>query len=134
MGKKGGFLKGLIFGSLVGSIVGVLFAPKPGKDLREELRKRYITAKTQLDKKLKELKPKTQEAYNKIVREVLTGLDKVKKIEPKDFEALRKKLEATWEDFSKKLSVKKTTREKSARKSASRRKRARSRISRKVSK
>jgi len=34
---SGDFFKGFIFGGLVGAIVGILFAPKSGRETREEL-------------------------------------------------------------------------------------------------
>jgi gas vesicle protein len=35
--KNGGFLKGLIIGGLIGAVLGILYAPKSGKEMREEL-------------------------------------------------------------------------------------------------
>ena len=31
------FFKGFIFGGLMGAVLGVLFAPKPGREIRQEL-------------------------------------------------------------------------------------------------
>ncbi|HEX7415997.1 MAG TPA: YtxH domain-containing protein [Smithellaceae bacterium] len=35
--RNGGLLKGLIIGGLIGAVLGVLYAPKSGKEMREEL-------------------------------------------------------------------------------------------------
>lgn len=39
MEKTGNFLKGLLFGAVVGAVAGVLLAPKAGKETREDLMK-----------------------------------------------------------------------------------------------
>ncbi len=36
-GSGDSFFKGFVFGSILGGIIGVLLAPKSGKDMREEL-------------------------------------------------------------------------------------------------
>ena len=38
MASDGDMFKGLVLGGLIGVAVGVLFAPKSGKDLREDLK------------------------------------------------------------------------------------------------
>ena len=40
MSRKSGFFAGLVWGSLVGSAVALLYAPKAGKELREDLTER----------------------------------------------------------------------------------------------
>ncbi len=35
-----GFLGGFLIGSTLGALVGLLFAPKPGKELRSELKRK----------------------------------------------------------------------------------------------
>ena len=36
----GNFLKGLVIGSFLGALAGIFFAPKPGKDLRSDLKEK----------------------------------------------------------------------------------------------
>ena len=36
----GNFLKGFVIGSFWGALVGIFFAPKPGKDLRSDLKEK----------------------------------------------------------------------------------------------
>lgn len=45
------FLKGLIVGGLIGAVVGILYAPKSGKETREEIVKKAeeLTAKTKAE-------------------------------------------------------------------------------------
>jgi gas vesicle protein len=54
--KNGGLLKGLIIGGLIGAVLGILYAPKSGKEMREEL-----AGKTD------ELLSKAREEYEKAV-------------------------------------------------------------------
>ena len=37
---RGGFLRGLLIGSALGALAGLLFAPKSGKELRSELKRK----------------------------------------------------------------------------------------------
>jgi gas vesicle protein len=39
-GGRGGFLRGLFIGSVLGALAGLLFAPKSGKELRSELKEK----------------------------------------------------------------------------------------------
>jgi gas vesicle protein len=38
--SHGNFLRGLLTGAILGGLVGILFAPKSGRELRDELRKK----------------------------------------------------------------------------------------------
>ena len=71
-----GFAMGILSGVVAGVIAGVLFAPKPGKESREELREtidnlrekyspEVIKAKEQAINALKSSKDKIEEAYNR---------------------------------------------------------------------
>ena len=71
-----GFAMGILGGVVAGVIAGVLFAPKPGKESREELketidnlREKYspevIKAKEQAINAIKSSKDKIEDAYNK---------------------------------------------------------------------
>ena len=37
---RGRFMKGLLTGSLLGALAGILFAPKPGKELRSDIKEK----------------------------------------------------------------------------------------------
>jgi len=71
-----GFAMGILGGVVAGVIAGVLFAPKPGKESREELketidnlREKYspevIKAKEQAIEAIKSSKERIEDAYNK---------------------------------------------------------------------
>jgi len=71
-----GFAMGILGGVVAGVVAGVLFAPKPGKESREELkeaidnlREKYspevIKAKEQAINAIKSSKDKIEDAYNR---------------------------------------------------------------------
>lgn len=67
MGKKGGFSKGLLFGSLIGAVLGLLYAPAPGvetrkkvKETAEDLKKKGEVAVREGVKKYKKVKVKAE--------------------------------------------------------------------------
>ena len=59
--RNGGFFKGLFIGGLIGTIIGVLYAPKSGKETREELARQADEIIT----KAKEDFEKNEETYDK---------------------------------------------------------------------
>ena len=68
MGKKRNGFGGFLFGALVGAGLGVLFAPKSGKETRQELKEKM----DELVKKVKELdKEEVKEAFLKKIEEII---------------------------------------------------------------
>ena len=78
MGKKRKGFGGFLFGALVGVGIGVLFAPKSGKETRKELKEKF----DDLVKKVKEMdKEEVKEAFLNKIEEIKQGfadLDKEK--------------------------------------------------------
>ena len=78
MGKRRNGFGGFLFGALVGVGIGVLFAPKSGKETRKELKEKF----DELVKKVKEMdKEEIKEAFLKKIEEIKEGfadLDKEK--------------------------------------------------------
>ncbi len=62
------FLRGLMIGSFLGALAGVLFAPKPGKELRAEI-------KAKGDEVLQD----AQEIYDEATRKAQAIIDEAKK-------------------------------------------------------
>ncbi|MBC7185430.1 MAG: YtxH domain-containing protein [Calditrichaeota bacterium] len=57
MNKEGGaFLKGFLIGGAVGAIIALLYAPKSGKETREDIKKRTEEFLEEADRELAELK------------------------------------------------------------------------------
>ena len=64
--KCGDWLKGLLIGSLVGVVVGLLFAPKSGKELREDI-----------SEKAKDLADKVKDEYEGALDKSKKGFESV---------------------------------------------------------
>lgn len=58
---NGGFFKGLFIGGLIGAVIGILYAPKSGKETREELARHA----DEIMAKAKEDFEKNRETYEK---------------------------------------------------------------------
>ena len=69
MSKKGGFLKGLGIGAAVAGIGALLFAPKSGKETREDIGKGFHEAKDQLSVGLDKVKEASVRVKDDSVKE-----------------------------------------------------------------
>ena len=68
------FFKGVLFGGIVGAVVTLLYAPKSGKEVREDLRKRSLELRDDAEAKL-ELAQQKAEA---LLAETKAELDKLR--------------------------------------------------------
>jgi len=62
------FFKGLLFGTALGAIAGILFAPKSGEETREDIKKLAV-----------DIKDKAEDLYNDARREVEKKVQQIKK-------------------------------------------------------
>ena len=92
------FFKGLLIGGVLGVLVGILFAPKSGKELRSDIKNKgnkiikdgqeiYADASTkakeiigEVKHQAKELKREAEDAGEKIAEEVHEKMGQVKKV------------------------------------------------------
>jgi len=79
--RIGDFLKGLVIGGLAGAVVGILYAPKSGKETREEIGKKA-------EELLVKAKEEYEQALEKSRKTYETAVSRLKKIE----EAAREKV------------------------------------------
>ncbi len=63
------FAKGFIIGGLVGAVLALLFAPKKGVELREDIKKRAQTLKEEAEKKYGETKESAQRLVNEVLEQ-----------------------------------------------------------------
>jgi gas vesicle protein len=60
--RSGNFLIGLLVGGLVGAVAGILLAPKPGKELRGDIKEKADEARAFLEKTVERAKELKKEA------------------------------------------------------------------------
>lgn len=58
-----GFLRGMILGAFAGALVGILFAPKSGKETREEIKQKVEGLSRDFRDKFSQLKMAAKERY-----------------------------------------------------------------------
>ena len=83
----GGFFRGFLFGGIIGAAVGILLAPKSGRETREELgeeaEKYYSLAKKDLEHAKKAALKSFEEGRDKIIEKLA---DDVKEVETPEVE------------------------------------------------
>ncbi len=113
MGAKSNLFKGLVLGTLVGGVLGVLFAPKAGKETREDLKKLaekakesatgiYMQARVLVVEKLEQLKEAgskiDEKVYLKIVGNVMDELKNDKAVTDTALTKLSRQLKRDWRE------------------------------------
>ncbi|MCA9376577.1 YtxH domain-containing protein [Candidatus Nomurabacteria bacterium] len=111
MSKGTSFVKGAVAGAIAGTVAGVLFAPKSGKETRNDIKKKaqelktqaedvYKKAKMSLDKKVAEVKKLGTKIdkvkYEELVDGVLAELKNNKEITSEASKKLGVQLKADW--------------------------------------
>ncbi|MFC1752513.1 YtxH domain-containing protein [Thermoproteota archaeon] len=76
MRSNSNFFDGIIFGAIIGVLIGFLFAPTSGKETREKLRK----IKEENDELIKETREKTETVIAKTMDAIENGFEKVGQI------------------------------------------------------
>jgi gas vesicle protein len=64
----------------IGVFVGLVLAPRSGKELRDEIQTRFRTLQDDIHRKIEESKPKVSQAIEKGRTEAVKGLDKAKEV------------------------------------------------------
>lgn len=85
--KNGDLLKGLIVGGLIGAIIGILYAPKKGKETRDDLARRTEDFLNKAREEFEKTMERTSSAYESAVKRFqeieLSAKEKVTKVEDK---------------------------------------------------
>src|SRR4030043_13253 len=87
----GNFLKGLVIGSFLGALAGIFFAPKPGKELRSDIKEKrsevlkdakeiYADASTRAKEIIEEAKHQARELKKEADRHLSEARQKAKEI------------------------------------------------------
>lgn len=73
-------LTGVAIGAVAGAVAGILFAPKSGKETREDIKKYMHEMKDKIADELSKAGDFTKETYNLVVKKVVGGYESAKKI------------------------------------------------------
>ena len=65
--RSGDFIKGLLMGGLVGAIAGILYAPKSGKETREDIGKRAEEIMAKAKRECERALEKSKNAYEAVI-------------------------------------------------------------------
>jgi gas vesicle protein len=100
--KKGGLgFVGLVIGAIGGAIGGLLFAPKPGKEFREDLKRLYSDVHSEIIERAEQLKKLTRKDYEQVVDEVIEKYKPVLKKTKDELEAWVIQLKEEWPEIAK---------------------------------
>lgn len=119
MASSGDLFKGFLAGGLVGLAVGILFAPKSGQDMREELMTEGDDLLGKAKNELEKIKSELGDLKDKITDTIDRGktvFEQAQTVEERDFEAEINSMndEAEEKPAPKKTTARKKTTEKKA--------------------
>lgn len=95
------FTKGAFVGGIVGAMAGILFAPKSGKETREDIKKYYDEMRDKIMEELEKAGDFTKEKYDSIVRSVVSKYQDEDKITSNDSERIMKILSESFNKIEK---------------------------------
>jgi gas vesicle protein len=76
----------------IGVVLGLILAPRSGKELRDEIQARLRTLQDDIQKKIEESKPRVSQAIEKGRTGAVKGLDKAKDMVDKSADAVQASL------------------------------------------
>ncbi len=92
--------KGIITGLAIGGALGVLFAPKSGKQTRQDLKKAYRATSKDIAKRINDLEDMSQSKYDQIVDAVVNEYQKLDPITQEQIETLKTTLQEKWNEVA----------------------------------
>lgn len=92
--------KGIITGLAIGGVLGVLFAPKSGRQTRQDLRRAYKATSKDIAKRISDLEDISQAKYNQIVDAVVNEYQKLDPITQEQIDALKEVLQQKWNEIA----------------------------------
>ncbi len=76
MSERNHFIEGVVFGAVIGGLLGVLFAPRSGAETRKKLKK----LKDNPGPLIQNAKEKTEEKISQTINAIETGFDRIGKM------------------------------------------------------
>lgn len=99
--KSGIALGSLALGAIAGAIAGILFAPKSGKETRDEITDTLTKVKDEVAVRLSELKDITQETYHNVVNSVVQAYHDTRELTDEQASQIKSDLNEGYEDIKK---------------------------------
>ncbi len=96
-----GAATGVALGALAGAVAGILFAPKSGKETREDIAKTLHEIKDKVADQLEKAGDFTKEKYSDVVESVVANYEKAKKITTKQATEIKKDLTSGFDKVKK---------------------------------
>ena len=91
--------KGLLAGLAIGGVLGVLLAPKSGKQVRQDLKKAYTNTSKDIAKRINEIEDISQSKYEQIVEAVINEYKKLDPMTQEQIESLKSTLQNKWSEI-----------------------------------
>jgi len=91
--------KGLLAGLAIGGILGVLLAPKSGKQVRQDLRKAYKSTSKDIAKRINNIEDISKSKYDQVVEAVINEYKKLDPMTQEQIESLKAKLQNKWSEI-----------------------------------
>lgn len=98
MSKKRLF-KTLMLGLAIGGILGVLLAPKSGKQVRQDLKKAYRATSKDIARRINDIEDISKSKYEQIVEAVINEYKKLDPITQEQIESLKSILYSKWTEI-----------------------------------
>jgi len=94
---KKNIFKTLVVGTALGGALGVLFAPKSGKETRKDIRRAYHDVSKDVAARAKEAGKMTRQTYDQIVDTAVSEYQRVKEMTDEQVDALKTRLKEEWD-------------------------------------
>jgi len=91
--------KALLAGLAIGGILGVLLAPKSGKQVRQDLRKAYKATSKDIAKRINNIEDISKSKYDQVVEAVINEYKKLDPMTQEQIESLKAKLQNKWSEI-----------------------------------
>lgn len=98
MSKKRLF-KTLMLGLAIGGVLGVLLAPKSGKQVRQDLKKAYRATSKDIARRINDIEDISKSKYEQIVEAVINEYKKLDPITQEQIESLKSILYSKWTEI-----------------------------------
>jgi gas vesicle protein len=102
------FLKGAVFGVILGTIGGYLFNSQTGKQNREKVKVVAERVMGRLLDEIKNMESVTKRDYSAIIKRVIAEFKEDKTLSKEAWDEVAKELKGRWKNLSSEISAKKT--------------------------